>query len=121
MSLDKLVINNQTFTHDKIHAIPQYLKNRVANKQARVKTRDSCTKETDYYHLFYGNGSDFSNFRKASFSVDGQDYYHNEQFLSFHKALMFDAHDVADQVMMKTEPEQQRSSRQQRSQQRSPL
>ena len=61
MRLDKLIINNQTFSCESLDKIPAYVKYRVENPPSM--------KQTDNVTIFFTSGSPLSNFYPAEFSV----------------------------------------------------
>ena len=96
--LDKLILNNQTFTHDMIDVIPEYIRQRVENPPS--------SKQTDDVTVFFTKNSPLSNFHPADFDVDGQSYNCAEQYISYQKALLFENSDVAEQVLSLTDPKE---------------
>ena len=96
LRLDKLHLNNQTFTHTTLDKIPPYIKNRVENPPPMRQSSDAT--------IFFTKGSHLSNFHPSNFDVDGHSYSSVEQYLSHRKALLFGAEDVANNVMTMSEP-----------------
>ncbi len=96
LKLDKLVINNQTFYHDSLNLIPEYIRSRV--------TTSSSLRTTEVVTLFYTKHSPLSNFHPAPFKLDGRSYVNTEQYISYHKALLFDTPQICDEILVMTDP-----------------
>ena len=96
MTLDKLVVNNQTFTHDNINALPEYVKTRVSSPP--------CMKQSDDVTIFFTGQSPLSNFYESIFTQAGRRYLSVEQYLSHQKALLFDSPEVAEQIITMRDP-----------------
>ena len=96
MKLDKLIINNQTFTCETINYIPEYIHMRVDNPPS-MKTTDKVT-------IFFGRGSLFSNFHSSEFTVDDQEFVNVEQYITYQKALLFNSNDIARDILSMTDP-----------------
>jgi ribA/ribD-fused uncharacterized protein len=96
MTLDKLVVNNQTFTHDTIDALPEYVKTRVNSPP--------CVKQSGDVTIFFTGQSPLSNFYESIFTQGGRRYLSVEQYLSYQKALLFDSPEVAEQIMTMRDP-----------------
>ena len=91
MTLDKLIINRQTFTHDTVHLIPEYIRSRVENRPC-IKSNESVT-------VFFTSVCKLSNFHDSKFTIDGRPYANVEQRLCEQKALLFGANDIAHDIM----------------------
>ncbi len=96
MTLDRLVINNQTFSHVNVDAIPEYIKTRVLSPPTMKQSGDVT--------IFFTRQNPFSNFHDALFTIKGRPYLNVEQYLSHNKALLFDIPEVADEIMEMTDP-----------------
>ena len=70
---------------------------------AFIAAQTAC-KQSDELILFYTKSHPFSNFHPAKFEVDGQEFNCVEQYLSYHKAMLFDEGELAQAVMTIDEP-----------------
>lgn len=77
LKIDKLVIDNKTFSVETICDIPK-------------EYHPSQSKEDEDHIYFAGKESPFSKFYQEKFSVDGQEYNCVEQYLQVQKARLFD-------------------------------
>ena len=96
MKLDKLVLNNQTFTSEMIDAIPHYIIDRVKHPPAM--------KRTDTITLFFTKECPLSNFYPSTFIVEDTPFINVEQFICFKKAMLFDTREVAKEFLVMREP-----------------
>lgn len=104
MILDKLHLNNQTYSYDTIEKIPKYVRDRVVNPPS--------SRRSDDVTVFFTKDSALSNFHPSKFTIKGQLYTSAEQFLTYQKCLLFDAKDVAADILKTVDPtEMQRKSR----------
>ena len=85
IKVDKLVINNQTFTCDTVSKIPGYIKHRVEQPPTQ-------------------RGSTMSNLYPSFFTIDGMEFTNVEQYISYMKALLFGAEEVAKEVLDMNDP-----------------
>lgn len=53
----------------------------------------------EQFIFFWGNESPFSNWHKATFTVDGYVYNCSEQYMMHHKALLFNDLEIAKKIM----------------------
>lgn len=96
MRVDKLHINNQVFTYDTLEKVPPYVKERVMNPPS--------SKQSDTVEVFFHEQSPLSNFHKTQLVINEKQFNSVEQYLTYRKALLFQAQEVADDVLMMTEP-----------------
>ena len=93
MQKDKLIVNNQVYTVDNMHTLPDAINPWQLNHQ---EDKDALA--------FFGIQSPFSNFHPSSFRVDGIEYCCNEQHLFYKKATMFNDMKTANQIMATKDP-----------------
>jgi len=99
--LDKLYVNNQCFTCDKVDLIPEYLKVNAAEAHS-----STCIKQTDHVTIFFTKYSPLSNFHSSAFTVDNQVYKNAEQYVSHKKAILFGDKEIAREILTMTDPAQ---------------
>ena len=97
---DKLVINNHVYRHDNLQSLPSFVKDNF-NKPPSSRTSNNVT-------VFFSKDSPLSNFHRSRFEVDDVDYNSVEQYLSVHKAMLFDTAEVAKGIMRLDKPEEQK-------------
>ena len=90
MQLDKLILNNQTFTHDTIHKLPEYVKNPSQSTQS--------SRQNDDIMIFFTKESPLSNFHDSRFELDDRTFANAEQYLTFKKMLLFDNATTANKI-----------------------
>ena len=79
MNLDQLVINNQKYTYDTVHLIPDYIQSRInSENKPSVKYSETVT-------IFFTKRSPLSNFHDAEFTVNDESYVNVDQYLSQQK------------------------------------
>jgi ribA/ribD-fused uncharacterized protein len=100
LRVDKLIINNQAYNVDNLHLLPDFVKNRVANRPTM--------KKTDELTLFFSGHCAFSNFHLADIEIDDTKYSSVEQYLSYKKAMLFDNEIIADEIMKIHDPKIQK-------------
>ena len=96
LMVDKLIINNQTYTSNMVESIPEYIKHRVENP--------TNMKQTDDVTVFFGYGSPLSNFHSAKFTIDDITFCNAEQYISYQKALLFEEPGIADEILSMKDP-----------------
>ena len=96
MTLDKLVVNSQTFTYDNVDALPEYVKSNVNSPV--------CMKQSDDVTIFFTARNPLSNFHECSFTVGDHRYVCVEQYMSQQKAILFGTPVIANQIMNMTDP-----------------
>ena len=98
MNLDQLVINNQKYTYDTVHLIPDYIKSRISSEnKPSVKYSETVT-------IFFTKRSPLSNFHDAEFTVNDESYVNVEQYLSQQKASLLGCTNVAADIMELVDP-----------------
>lgn len=55
--------------------------------------------KNEEFVFFWGNESPFSNWHKIDFEVDGIHFNCSEQYMMYHKALLFDDVEIASQIL----------------------
>ena len=93
LNADKLYINNQLYTTKTLHRLPNGL-----------RPENLAVKEIDNHLFFFSSHTFLSNFSPAKFIIDGIDYSCCEQFIQQQKALLFDAKETANKIMLSTNP-----------------
>ena len=61
------------------------------------------------FMFFWSNKSPFSNWYKAEFEVDSIKFYCSEQYMMYHKALLFGDREIADQILKTRNPGKQKA------------
>ena len=100
MRVDKLILNNQTFSYENIDKLPDFVKYGASHPPA-MRTSGDVT-------IFFTENSPLSNFHYAKFEVEGQSFTSSEQYLAYKKALLFDSQSVADEILLIDEPKLQK-------------
>ena len=95
---DKIVINKKSY--DQIESLPKYVLRNYENPPAMKKSEEIT--------LFFTKKSPLSNFFPCHFNVDDIDYSSAEQYISYHKALLYDTTDVAAKILHINDPKQQK-------------
>ena len=85
---DKLIIKGKLYTVDSLDSLP-----------SELKLKNLAESTTDGALLFYGNGSNFSNFSKATFTVNNVKYESSEQYFQHQKAIRSGNRDIAAQIL----------------------
>ena len=98
MKLDKLVVNNQSFSSDMIDKLPHYIQHRALHPPSTISTKDVT--------IFFHQQSPLSNFHPSDMNIDGQMYCCVEQYLSYQKALLFGSEDIANQIFDMNDPKE---------------
>ena len=93
LSVDKLIINNESFTVDSLHRLPPCLK---LQETSLVSQNDSV--------FFYSRSSPLSNFFPAPITVDGVQYSCSEQYYQAKKAEEHKDYETLDTIMMASDP-----------------
>ena len=93
MSVDKLIVNSETFSVDSLHRLPPSLK---------LQQTSLVTQKEDVF--FYSRSSPLSNFFPAPITVDGIQYSCSEQYYQVKKAEEHKDYEAADNIMMATDP-----------------
>ena len=60
----------------------------------------ASSKSDENKHIFFGELNPFSNFHPAKFTVDGQDYHCDGQFIQESKALLFNDEESAQKIRL---------------------
>lgn len=94
LSVDRLIINNKTYTVDTVHEIPKEF-HPVSTKEVNANTI-----------AFYTKDSFLSNFHPCQFAAEGKTFSCVEQYYNLKKAEMFGDHEAADEIMRLKMPEQ---------------
>ena len=100
MTADQLVIDRQQYSVDDIESLPLFVKSYVDSPPAMRKS-DATT-------IFFTKDSAFSNFYPCVFDLDNISFNCVEQYLSYKKAMSFDATDIAGEIMTTYDPSQQK-------------
>jgi ribA/ribD-fused uncharacterized protein len=90
---DKLYINNQLYTTKTLHCLP-----------ANLRPESLAVREIGNHLFFYSSHTFLSNFSQSRFNVDDIKYSCSEQFIQHQKALLFDAKDTANKILLATAP-----------------
>lgn len=90
---DKLFLNNQMFTVNNLHQLPNSL-----------KPDKICVRQEGDHLFFFSEECPCSNWKAAEFEVDGMKFVNAEQFIMRGKALEFKDLETADKVMKATSP-----------------
>ena len=85
---DKLVIKGKHYTVDSLDSLP-----------SELKLKNLAESTTDGALLFYGNGSSFSHFSSATFTVNNVKYESSEQYFQHQKAIRSGNMDIAAQIL----------------------
>jgi ribA/ribD-fused uncharacterized protein len=85
---DKLVIDGQRYTIDKLNKLPKQLQHAYLS----TKTMDKAV-------LFYGKDSYLSNFFSAPFVLDGKSFSCPEQYLQYEKAIRASDGEAAGRIL----------------------
>ena len=94
LNVDNLVIEGNTYEIENLHDVPDSLKF-MAN----------CYKQDIQTVAFYGSRSHLSNFYLTSFSDEFRNEFHStEQYLQYHKALLFHDEIVATKILNARNP-----------------
>ena len=96
MTVDKLVINSQTFTVAPI--------NNLDKLPADLNPRKAAERENEEVLAFFTQASPFSNFHGAPFEKDGVRYACSEQYIQAKKAEIFDDDFAHNRIMRTTNP-----------------
>ena len=80
LKMDKLMINNQTFTKEYIDNVPEYVKSRAANPPSTI-TMNNVT-------IFVTKNRPFSTFYRCEFEINNVKCSSSEQYLYHKEALM---------------------------------
>ena len=90
---DCIVLNGKTYTSEMLDTLPDPLK----LQHLFTPTHNGVT-------AFYTKHSPLSNFYHVHFEVNGIVYQNMEQYLSFHKAMLFEDHKAAENIKKETNP-----------------
>ena len=93
MSGDKLYINGQLYITETVDRLPPNL-----------RPENLAHREIENHLFFCSNSSPLSNFYPSTFSVDGTEYSHGEQFIQQQKAILFKAREIVQQVLLASRP-----------------
>ena len=93
MSVDKLVINNETYSVNSLHRLPPCLK---LQETSLVSQKDSV--------FFYSRSSPLSNFFPAPITVDGVHYTCSEQYYQAKKAEEHKDLEALENIMLASDP-----------------
>ena len=93
-------MNNQTYTTDTLDKLPGFVQATIDNPPAERKSKDVM--------VFFTKYSKFSNFYPCKFAVDDISFSSVEQHLSYHKALLYDTKEVADELLNIHDPVDQK-------------
>lgn len=96
LTVDKLVINNRTFTVAPI--------NNLDKLPLDLAPRKTAEKENEDILAFFTQASPFSNFYDASFEKDGVRYACSEQYIQAQKAEIFNDTVALNRIMGTTNP-----------------
>jgi ribA/ribD-fused uncharacterized protein len=88
LRMDKLILDGKTYDLDHIGDVPHPLKS-IA----------TCSKSNNEVAAFFGERSPLSNFHKTSFTHREHVYHCTEQFLQYHKALLFKDEVTAHKIL----------------------
>lgn len=97
MPVDKLYINNETYTVDTLHRVPDFL-----------KPENTSTRKNDKAVWFWRKESPFSNHHMSGFMEKGVHYNCTEQYLMVHKAREFGDENAASKIMNSSNPVEQK-------------
>jgi ribA/ribD-fused uncharacterized protein len=61
------------------------------------------------YTFFWRNASPFSQWHKAKFTVNEIEFNCAEQYMMYHKALLFDNIEIANKILTKKDPKEQKA------------
>ena len=90
MNADKFITKGKLYTVESLDSLPSELK---LKKMAERTTADSF--------LFYVKSSSFSNFSRATFTVNNVKYKSSEQYFQHQKAISSGSMDIAAQILQK--------------------
>lgn len=90
---NKLIIESQTYTVDKIHFIPW-----------EYTPAANCEKSSEKVVLFCGKDSVFSNFHECPFKEGPVTYQHNEMYIQSKKAELFGDEVTAQKILKEKNP-----------------
>lgn len=93
LSVDRLVINNNTFTVDTVNKLPPSL-----------RPENVYTRRTDTHTGFFSQHSPLSNFHYSFFKADGVRFASAEQYFQYYKALHCDDIDISRDILRADEP-----------------
>ena len=93
LNSDKLYINNQLFTTETLHLLPTSL-----------KPENIAVREIEDHIFFFSGHTPLSNHFPSSFTIEGINYSHSEQYIQSQKAKLFQANEVATNIMKSTNP-----------------
>jgi ribA/ribD-fused uncharacterized protein len=94
LRIDKLIINSQVYSVNNLESLPSFAK--------PVKYTSSRT--TKEITLFFTKDNPLSNFHPSEFELDGQKFNCVEQYVAYHKALLFGETDIAEDILQTEEP-----------------
>jgi ribA/ribD-fused uncharacterized protein len=94
LRIDKLIINSQVYSVNNLESLPSFAK--------PVKYTSSRT--TKDITLFFTKDNPLSNFHPSEFELDGQKFNCVEQYVAYHKALLFGETDIAEDILQTEEP-----------------
>ncbi len=98
LAVDKLIINQQTYTVDTLSQLPEeYKLDRI------TLVRDGS------FIFFFGRECPLSNFYISEFTLDGHTFNSTEQFIQFSKAKMFSDTKTAEDILREPEPSKQKA------------
>ena len=98
LAFDKLYINEQSYTVDTLHQLPD-----------QYKPENIAMKREGGYIFFFGKECPLSNFYLADFLLDGHKFNSTEQFIQYSKAKMFSDSKTAEEILREPEPSKQKA------------
>lgn len=93
LKLDKLVIDNITYTVDNMSTLPQDLQ---PDKTSVIETEQSI--------VFFTKNAIFSNLHPLPITIDGESFNCNEQYFHYKKATQFGDLETAQKIKQETNP-----------------
>ena len=96
---DKLYINNQKFTKDTMHSLPE-----------RLQPQRIFTKSKDNMTAFFTRNSPLSNHFPSPFKINGESFGCLEQYMMVEKARTFGDQEAEVKIMHETSPIRQKQA-----------
>ena len=100
---DKLVINTQSYNINQLDRLPDFVQAQ-AHQVKQHKVISQACKKTDHVTLFFTKESPLSNFHPSPFELNGRTFNCVEQYLGHEKALLFNAREVAQKILLLDKP-----------------
>ena len=92
---DILSINNQRYTVNNLHQLPESL-----------KPENVSVREEDGHLFFFSESNPLSNYHPAHFTINRETFTCSEQYIQKGKALLFNDTTTANQIMAATTPQE---------------